>query len=52
MRDVRVKFRIPNLPQFADTEQNSDGIISDFEISVHNSRTSDDIGLKLRQVTN
>ena len=54
-RDVRAKFGIPNSPQFRDIRQNPDGGISDFRISgqslikgnCHNSRTSDDIDMKL-----
>ena len=59
MRDIRAKFGIPNSPQSPDIGQNSDGGISDFWISgqslikenCHNSRTSDDIDMKLRPVT-
>ena len=55
IRDVRAKFGIPYLPQSPDIGQNSDGGISDFQISsqslikrnCHNSWTSDDIGMKL-----
>ena len=47
------------LPQSPDIKQNSDGVISDFRISgqslvkrnCHNSRTSDDIDMKLGPVT-
>ena len=50
---------IPNLPQSPDIGQNSGGGISDFQISgqslikvnCHNSRTSDDIDMKLGPVT-
>ena len=52
-------FGIPNLLQSPDIGQNSDGGISDFQISgqslikenCHNSRTSDDINVKLRPLT-
>ena len=52
-------FGIPNLLQSPDIGQNSDGGISDFRISgqslikenCHNSRTSDDINVKLRPLT-
>ena len=52
-------FGIPNLLQSPDIGQNSDGGISDFRISgqslikenCHNSRTSDDIDMKLGPVT-
>ena len=55
MRNIHAKFGIPNLPQSPDIGQNSNGGISDFRISVqsiikenyHNSRTSDDIAMKL-----
>ena len=57
--DIRAKFGIPNFPQSSDIGQNSDGGISDFWISCkclikencHNSRTSDDIDMKLAPVT-
>ena len=42
IRDIRAKFGIYNSPQSSDTEQNSDG---------YNSRTSDDIDMKLGSVT-
>ena len=50
---------IPNLPQSQDIEQTSGGGISDFQISsqslinknYHNSRTSNDIDMKLGTVT-
>ena len=50
---------MPNLLQSPDIGKNSDEGISDFRISdqsllkenCHNSRTSDDIGMKLRPVT-
>ena len=59
IRDVRAKFGIPNSPQSPDIGQNSDGAISDFRISgqsfingnCHNSRTSDDIDMKLGSET-
>ena len=49
----------PNLPQTTGIGQNSDGGISDIQISgqslikenCHNSRTSDDIDIKIRPVT-
>ena len=52
-------FGIPNLPQSPDIGQNSDGAISYFWISCqsvikvfcHNSRTIDDIEMKLGPVT-
>ena len=58
-RDVHAKFGIIYSPQSPDIGQNSDGGISDFWISGqslikrnwHNSRTSDDIDMKLGQVT-
>ena len=58
-RDVRAKFRIPNLSQSPDIGQNSDGGISDFQISgqflikgnCHYSRASDGIDMKLGPVT-
>ena len=59
IRDVRTKFGLPNLPYSPDVGQNSDGGISNFRISsqsliqgnCHNSRTSDDIDMKLGAVT-
>ena len=53
------KFGIPNLLHFSDIGQNYDRSISDFRISgqsfinenCHNSRTSDDIDMKLGLVT-
>ena len=53
------KFGIPNLTQFPNIEQNSGGGTSDFRISgqslikgnCHNSRTRDDIDMKLGPVT-
>ena len=59
VRDNHAKFGIHNLPQSPDIGQNSDGGISDFRISgqslikenSHNSRTSDDIDIKLGPVT-
>ena len=50
-----IRFGIPNSAQPPDIGQNSDGGISDFRISgqslikenYHNSRTSDDIDMKL-----
>ena len=58
IRDILVKFAIHNSSQSPDTGQNSDGGISGFRISgqslikenCHNSRTSDDIDMKLRPV--
>ena len=55
IRDIHAKFGIPNLPQSPDIDQNPDGGISDFRISgqslikenYHNSRTSDEIDMKL-----
>ena len=55
IRDIHAKFGIHNLLQSPDIGQNSDGGISDFQISgqslikenCHNSRTSDDIDKKL-----
>ena len=52
---VCAKFGIHNLPQSLDIGQNSEGVISDFQISgqslikenCHNSRTSDDVDMKL-----
>ena len=59
IRNIHVEFGIPKLLQSPDIGQNSDGGISDFRISgqslvkvnCHNSRTSDDIGMKLKPVT-
>ena len=59
IRDIHAKFGIPNLPQSPDIDQNPDGGISDFRISgqslikenYHNSRTSDEIDMKLGPVT-
>ena len=59
IRYVRTKFDIPYLLQSQDFEQNSERGISDFRISrqslikrnSHNSRTSDDIDMKLGPVT-
>ena len=59
MRDVRTKFGIPYLSFSQDIGQNSDGSISDFQISgqsqikinFHNSRISDDIDMKVGPVT-
>ena len=59
MRDICAKFGIHNSSQFPDIGQNSDGGISDIRISgqscikenCHNSRTSDDIDMKLGPVT-
>ena len=56
---MRAKFDIYNLPQSTNIGQNSDRNISNFRISgkslikenCHNSRTSDDIDMKLEQVT-
>ena len=59
IRDFRANFGISNLLQSPDIGQNSDGGISYFWISGqslikenrHNSRTSDDIDMKLEPVT-
>ena len=59
VRDICAKFGIPNLLQSPDFGQNSNGGISDFQISgqslieenCYNSRTSDDIDMKLGPVT-
>ena len=59
IRDIRVKFGIPNSPHSPGIGQNSDGAISGFPISgqsllnkdCHDSRTSDDIDMKLRTIT-
>ena len=59
MKDIRDKSDIPNLPQSPGIGQNSDGGISDFQISdqpfikknCHNCRTSNDIDVKLGPVT-
>ena len=59
MKDIRAKFGIHNLSQSLDIGQNSGVGISDFRISgqslikenCHNSRTSDDIDMKLGPVT-
>ena len=58
MRDIYAKFGDPYSPQSPDIEQNSDGGISNFRISgkslmkenFHNSRTSNDIDMKLGPV--
>ena len=59
IRDICAKFGIPNWPQSLDIGQNLDVCISNFRISGQslikenclNSRTSDDIVMKLRLVT-
>ena len=59
IRDVRAKYGTSNLPQSPDIGKNSDRIISNFRISdqslinrnCHNSRTSDNIDMKLEPVT-
>ena len=59
MRDVRAKFGVHNSTQSPDIGQDSDGSISDCRISgqtlikenYHNSRTSDDIDMKLGPAT-
>ena len=59
MRKVRAKFGNPYSSQSPDIGQNSDGCISDFWIpgqslikrNCHNSRTSDNIDVKLGPVT-
>ena len=59
MGNTRAKFGIHNLSQSTGIWQNSDGGISDFRISgqslikenCYNSRTSDDIDMRLRSVT-
>ena len=54
MRDIRAKFGIHNLPQSPDIGQNSDFRISGQSLikeNCHNSRTSDDIDMKLGPVT-
>ena len=59
MRNIRVKFGIPNFPQSPCTGQNSDEGISNFWTSAqsfinencYNSRTSHDIDIKRRPVT-
>ena len=59
IRDVRAKFGILYSPQSPDIGQNSERGISDFQISgqslikrnCHNSRTSDDIDMRLGPVT-
>ena len=59
IRDIRAKFGISNLSRFPDIRQNSVGGISNFRISgqslikenCHNSRTRDDIDMKLGPVT-
>ena len=58
IRDIRAKFGIPNSPQSPDIGEILDGSISDFRISgqslikenCRNSRTSDDMDMKLRPV--
>ena len=58
MRDICAKFGIPNILQSRGIGQNTDRGISDFQISgqflikgnCHNSRTSDDIDMKLGPV--
>ena len=55
IRNIRIKFAIPNSSQSPDIGQNSDGVISNFRISgqslikenFHNSRTSNYIKMKL-----
>ena len=59
IRDVRVKFGISNLPQSPSIEQDSGWGISGFRISIqslikencHNSRTNDDVEIKLGPAT-
>ena len=59
IRAIYAKFGIHNSPQSPDIGQNSDGGISDFQISgqslikenCHNYRTSDNIDMKLGPVT-
>ena len=59
IRDICVKFGIPNSPQSPDIDQNSDGGISIFSVTGeffinengHSSRTSHDIDMKLSPVT-
>ena len=59
IRDIRPKFCIPDLVWSPDIGQNSNGGISDFQISdqflikkdFHNSRTSNNFDLKLGPVT-
>ena len=59
IRDVRAKFGNPNSRQSPDIGQNSDGGVSNsgmpgqsfVKVSCHNSRTTDDIDMKLRPVT-
>ena len=59
IKNICDKFGIPNLPQSPDIGQDSDGGISDFQISGqlfieenwHNSRTGNDIDVKLGPVT-
>ena len=58
-RNIFAKFGIHNSPQSSDIGQNSDGGISIFRISgqslikenCHNSKTSDDVDMKLGLVT-
>ena len=58
IKDIRGKFGVPNLPKSPEIRQNSNGGISDFQISgqslinknCHNSRSSNDIDIKLGQV--
>ena len=58
IREIRAKFGITVSPQSPDIRQNSDGGISDFQISgqslikenCYNSRTSDDIDMTLGTV--
>ena len=59
IRDICANLGIPNLPQSPDIGQNSDRSISDFRFSglsliklnCHNSRTRNDIDMKLGPVT-
>ena len=59
IRDSHSKFGIHNSSQSSDIGQNSDGGISNFQVSgqflikqnCHNYRTSDDIDMKLRRLT-
>ena len=59
IKDICVKFGIPNSPQSPDIDQNSDGCISIFSVTGeffinengHNSRTGHDIDMRLGPVT-
>ena len=59
LKNIHAKFNVRNSPQSPNIWQNSDGCISDFQISdqslinknCHNYRTTNDISMKLRSIT-